>query len=56
VSNYEWVDMRHEGAGAFAANAEGQLTGELVACAGSCGPGGLHFINGQQIAIVRQSS
>ncbi len=38
--------MRHEEAGAFAAGAEGQLTGELVAWAGSCGPGGLHFING----------
>jgi pyruvate dehydrogenase (quinone) len=38
--------MRHEEAGAFAASAEGQFTGELVACAGSCGPGSLHFING----------
>jgi len=42
----EWVHMRHEEAGAFAASAEGQFTGELVACAGSCGPGSLHFING----------
>src|ERR1700759_5706982 len=45
-SEIEWVHMRHEEAGAFAASAEGQLTGELVACAGSCGPGSLHFING----------
>jgi len=45
-SDIEWVHMRHEEAGAFAASAEGQLTGELVACAGSCGPGSLHFING----------
>src|SRR6201987_5983671 len=45
-SKIEWVHMRHEEAGAFAASAEGQLTGELVACAGSCGPGSLHFING----------
>jgi pyruvate dehydrogenase (quinone) len=45
-SEIEWVHMRHEEAGAFAAGAEGQLTGELVACAGSCGPGSLHFING----------
>src|SRR5580704_1504549 len=45
-SQIEWVHMRHEEAGAFAASAEGQLTGELVACAGSCGPGSLHFING----------
>jgi pyruvate dehydrogenase (quinone) len=45
-SEIEWVHMRHEEAGAFAASAEGQFTGELVACAGSCGPGSLHFING----------
>src|ERR1700687_2726396 len=45
-SNIEWVHMRHEEAGAFAASAEAQFTGELVACAGSCGPGSLHFING----------
>src|SRR4051794_1546311 len=38
--------MRHEEAGAFAAGAEAQLTGRLAACAGSCGPGSLHFING----------
>src|ERR1700759_543122 len=45
-SEIEWVHMRHEEAGAFAASAEAQLTGELVSCAGSCGPGSLHFING----------
>jgi pyruvate dehydrogenase (quinone) len=45
-SKIEWVHMRHEEAGAFAAGAEGQFTGQLVACAGSCGPGSLHFING----------
>ncbi len=45
-STIEWVHMRHEEAGAFAAGAEAQLTGGLVACAGSCGPGSLHFING----------
>src|SRR5882672_1628635 len=45
-SEIEWVHMRHEEAGAFAASAGGQFTGELVACAGSCGPGSLHFING----------
>ena len=45
-SKIEWVHMRHEEAGAFAASAEGLFTGELVACAGSCGPGSLHFING----------
>jgi len=45
-SDIEWVTMRHEEAGAFAASAEAQLTGGLVACAGSCGPGSLHFING----------
>src|SRR5271156_1653811 len=45
-SQIDWVHMRHEEAGAFAAQAEAQLTGRLTACAGSCGPGGLHFING----------
>lgn len=45
-SEIEWVHMRHEEAGAFAAAAEASLTGRLTACAGSCGPGGLHFING----------
>ena len=42
----EWMHMRHEEAGAFAAGAESQLTGELAVCAGSCGPGNLHLING----------
>ena len=45
-SEIEWVRMRHEEAGAFAAGAEAQFTGTLTACAGSCGPGSLHFING----------
>jgi pyruvate dehydrogenase (quinone) len=45
-SEIEWVHMRHEEAGAFAANAEALLTDNLTACAGSCGPGSLHFING----------
>jgi pyruvate dehydrogenase (quinone) len=45
-SEIDWVHMRHEEAGAFAAGAEAQLTGHLTACAGSCGPGSLHFING----------
>ncbi|HYG07123.1 MAG TPA: ubiquinone-dependent pyruvate dehydrogenase [Stenotrophomonas sp.] len=42
----EWIHMRHEEAGAFAAGAEAQLTGKLAVCAGSCGPGNLHLING----------
>jgi pyruvate dehydrogenase (quinone) len=42
----DWVHMRHEEAGAFAAGAEAHLTGELAVCAGSCGPGNLHLING----------
>jgi pyruvate dehydrogenase (quinone) len=42
----EWMHMRHEEAGAFAAGAESQLTGEIAVCAGSCGPGNLHLING----------
>src|ERR1700735_1034317 len=41
-----WVHVRHEEAAAFAAGAEAQLTGELAVCAGSCGPGNLHLING----------
>ena len=41
-----WVPVRHEEAAAFAASAESQLTGELAVCAGSCGPGNLHLING----------
>ena len=45
-SEIDWVHMRHEEAGAFAASAEAQLTGRLTACAGSCDPGSLHFING----------
>jgi pyruvate dehydrogenase (quinone) len=45
-SEVNWVHMRHEEAGAFAAAAEAQLTGRLTACAGTCGPGSLHFING----------
>jgi len=42
----EWVHVRHEEAGAFAAAAEAELTGTLAVCAGSCGPGNLHLING----------
>jgi len=44
--NIEWIHVRHEEAGAFAASAEAQLTGNLAVCAGSCGPGNLHLING----------
>jgi pyruvate dehydrogenase (quinone) len=42
----EWVHVRHEEAAAFAAGAEAHMTGELAVCAGSCGPGNLHLING----------
>ena len=41
-----WLHVRHEEAAAFAAGAEAHLTGELAVCAGSCGPGNLHLING----------
>lgn len=41
-----WVHTRHEEAAAFAAGAEAQLTGNLAVCAGSCGPGNMHLING----------
>ena len=46
AKNIEWVHVRHEEAGAFAAGAEAHVTGELAVCAGSCGPGNLHLING----------
>ncbi|MBV9113211.1 MAG: ubiquinone-dependent pyruvate dehydrogenase [Hyphomicrobiales bacterium] len=42
----EWIHVRHEEAAAFAAAGEAHLTGELAVCAGSCGPGNLHLING----------
>jgi pyruvate dehydrogenase (quinone) len=42
----DWIHVRHEEAAAFAASAEAQLTGRLAVCAGSCGPGNLHLING----------
>jgi pyruvate dehydrogenase (quinone) len=42
----EWIHVRHEEVAAFAASAEAQLTGSLSVCAGSCGPGNLHLING----------
>jgi pyruvate dehydrogenase (quinone) len=42
----QWIHVRNEESGAFAAGAEAQLSGKLAACAGSCGPGNLHLING----------
>ncbi|MDU0371015.1 ubiquinone-dependent pyruvate dehydrogenase [Hymenobacter endophyticus] len=42
----EWVHVRNEEAGAFAAGAEAHLTGSLAVCAGSCGPGNTHLLNG----------
>ncbi|WP_061710824.1 pyruvate dehydrogenase [Kocuria palustris] len=42
----DWIHVRHEEGAAMAAAAEAQLTGELAVCAGSCGPGNLHLING----------
>ena len=46
TSGIEWLHMRHEEAAAFAAGAEAHLTGKITVCAGSCGPGNLHLING----------
>lgn len=46
LKTIEWMGTRHEEAAAFAAGAEAHLTGELTVCAGSCGPGNLHLING----------
>jgi pyruvate dehydrogenase (quinone) len=45
-SPLSWVHVRHEEVGALAAGGESYLTGELSICAGSCGPGSLHFVNG----------
>jgi pyruvate dehydrogenase (quinone) len=42
----DWIHLRHEETAAFAAGAEAHLTGRLAVCAGSCGPGNLHLING----------
>jgi pyruvate dehydrogenase (quinone) len=42
----DWIHVRHEEVAAFAAAGEAQITGELAVCAGSCGPGNLHLING----------
>jgi pyruvate dehydrogenase (quinone) len=42
----QWIGVRHEEVAAFAAGAEAHLTGELAVCAGSCGPGNMHLING----------
>ncbi|WP_030692705.1 pyruvate dehydrogenase [Streptomyces globisporus] len=46
TSAIDWIQVRHEETAAFAAGAEAQVTGALAACAGSCGPGNLHLING----------
>ena len=42
----EWIPVRHEEVAAFAASGASQILGELTVCAGSCGPGNLHLING----------
>ncbi|MGR2855746.1 ubiquinone-dependent pyruvate dehydrogenase [Erwinia sp. 1181_3] len=46
MGTIRWMPTRHEEVAAFAAGAEAHLTGELAVCAGSCGPGNLHLING----------
>src|SRR6202020_954548 len=46
LKSIEWVHVRHEEGAAFAAGSEAYLTGQLAVCAGSCGPGNLHLING----------
>ncbi|MXO67009.1 thiamine pyrophosphate-dependent enzyme [Altericroceibacterium endophyticum] len=45
-SDLRWIGVRHEEVGAFAAGGESYMTGELSICAGTCGPGSLHFVNG----------
>ena len=46
TSDLNWIGVRHEEVGAFAAGGEAFMTGELAVCAGTCGPGSLHFLNG----------
>jgi len=46
TTGIEWLHVRHEEVAAFAAGADAQVTGQLAVCAGSCGPGNLHLING----------
>src|SRR5712671_3792597 len=46
LKKIDWMHVRHEEVAAFAAGAEAALTGNLAVCAGSCGPGNLHLING----------
>ena len=46
TTRIRWMHVRHEEVAAFAAGAEAQMTGKLAVCAGSCGPGNLHLING----------
>ena len=46
MKTIEWLHVRHEEVAAFAAGAEAAATGQLAVCAGSCGPGNLHLING----------
>jgi pyruvate dehydrogenase (quinone) len=46
ATDIRWMHVRHEEVAAFAAGAEAQMTGKLAVCAGSCGPGNLHLING----------
>jgi pyruvate dehydrogenase (quinone) len=46
MKTIEWMHVRHEEVAAFAAGADAAVTGELAVCAGSCGPGNLHLING----------
>jgi len=46
LGKIDWMHVRHEETAAFAAGAEAAVTGELAVCAGSCGPGNLHLING----------
>ena len=45
-SDLRWIHVRHEEAGGLAAGGEAYFTGELAVCAGTCGPGSLHFVNG----------
>ena len=53
-NDLQWIHVRHEETAAFAAGAEAHLTNQLAVCAGSCGPGNLHLINGLCKAVVQE--
>ena len=56
TDNIDWVGVRHEEVGAFAAAAQAQLSGSLAVCAGTVGPGSIHMLNGLYDAAKSHAS